>query len=143
MRDGLGSMTRARIHGGEVDGVIGWECGGDLNRPAPMAERLIQEGMRWRADILGPAPGLMRASTGACPWWCPWCPCELRATRYSPATCFFIANTSLSSSMQASSVISMPQLAWIAGSFAHVTLSPCTCTSFMSTAGRSDGARAH
>ena len=36
-------------------------------------------------------------------------------------------DTSLSSSMHSSSVISMPQLAWIAGSFAHVTLSPCTC----------------
>lgn len=73
-----------------------------------MAERLIQEGMRWRGSL----PGAAR------------CPCG-RAMRYSPATCFFMAMTSLSSSMHLSSVISMPQFAWIAGSFAHVTRSPC------------------
>ena len=76
-----------------------------------MAERLIQEGMRLRS--LEAAAGEGR------------CGCA-RATRYSPATCFRIAIISLSSSMHSSSVISMPQFARIAGSFAHVTLSPCT-----------------
>ena len=60
-----------------------------------MAERLIQEGMRWRDGSL---PGVARCPSG-------------RAMRYSPATCFFMAMTSLSSSMHLSSVISMPQFA--------------------------------
>ena len=77
---------------------------------SPMAERLIQEGMRLRS--LEAAAGEGR------------CGCA-RATRYSPATCLRIAIISLSSSMHSSSVISMPQFACIAGSFAHVTRSPC------------------
>ena len=76
-----------------------------------MAERLIQEGMRLRN--LEAAAGRGR----------PGC---ARAMRYSPVTCFRIAIISLSPSKHSSSVISMPQLARIAGSFAHVTLSPCT-----------------
>ena len=76
-----------------------------------MVERLIQEGMRSRSLRV-------TAGEGRCEWE--------RAMRYRPVTCFFMAIISLSSSMHSSRVISMPQLALIAGSFAHVTLSPCT-----------------
>ena len=106
-----------------------------------MAERLIQEGMRWRADILPPAPRAHARQRRRLPVQVR-VRVAARNARYSPATCFFMAMTSLSSSMHASSVISMPQLAWIAGSFAHVTLSPLRAHRFVSTAGRSKGAGA-